>query len=463
MNRALVLLALPALLVANDGVDRYRKAVPNTFRLFPAPVAPEAGYQVLPRDMEGGADGDLRFRWAQPHAVALVQVAARAVAKDLGTGPHPMAIMDLSAENGDTPVDGRVPKGRHPGGSHDGGLNLDLGYYLTSLKGKVYTPDYAAATEHFERRPDGTWKDVPQCLGPADRLDVPRQARFFLELFRIDRASFGGDLLEEIGVDFQVRQPVLAQVRAWAQTGQFGADAGLVEAMERVFTSDEAEGWARTHHHHCHLRLRDLPLLGAHRKALEALRARARGEAQGMKAGLEAALLSTDLGRSVEVEWPGTVTEARFRLAGGAWTHAQPGDPRNRAVLELPESREAVAVTVEAEAQVDGRVATRTITLELPAQDPRLAVAVETSRLTGDAVEAAGQVRVRPRFPQAYLAWVTETALVVHRRGRAPEKVAVAGPGAEVVLDREGLERVDLRVLCSQRRALQVPLWVALR
>lgn len=455
----MLLLGLPALLVANDGLDRYRKAVPHAFRLFPDPVAPEAGYLVLPRDMEGGADGELRFRWAQPHAVALVQVAARAVAQDLGSGPHPMAIMDLSAENGDTPTDGRVPRGRHPGGSHDGGLNLDLGYYLTSLKGKVYTPDFAAATEHFERRPDGTWKDVPQCLGPADRLDFPRQARFFLELFRIDRASFGGDLLEEIGVDFQVRQPVLAQVQAWAATGQYGADAELLEAMARVLTSDEAEGWARTHHHHCHLRLRDLPLLGARRKAFEALRARARSEAQALKPGLETAILSTDLTRSVEVEWPGVVQGARFRVAGGAWTQAQPGDPRNRAVLDL--GNRTGQVTVEAEATQDGQRQTRHRVLELPPQEARLAVAVDPARLGGEVEAQGSQLKVRPRFPQAYLAWVTETALVVHRRGRAPEKVVVAGPGAEALLDREGVERVDLRVLCSQRRPLQVPLWVA--
>lgn len=463
-SRFLLLLGLPTLLVANDGVDRYRKAVPNTFRLFPQPATAAAGYQILPHDMQGGADGDIRFRWAQPHAVALIQVAARAVARDLGEGPHPMAIMDLSAENGDTPVEGTVPKGRHPGGSHDGGLNMDLGYYLTSLKGKLYTPDFAAATDHFERKADGSWKDVPQCLGPADRLDVARQARFFLELFRIDRDAFGSDLLEEIGVDFQVRQPVIAQVHTWASTGRFGASLDLAEAMERVMTCDEAEGWARTHHHHCHVRVRDLPLMGRHRKALETLKTRARMEERELQGQtrLQAALLSTDLARSVEVEWPSPIQEIQFRLPGGAWTHAQPGDPRNRAVLDLPTSGTAGQIKVEAQGKdAHGTPFIQTVTLDLPEQSPRLAVAVETSRLTGEARLEGETLKVRPQFPAAYLAWITETALVLHRRNQAPVKQVIDGPGQEVRLDAKDLERVDLRVLCSGRRPLVLPLWVA--
>lgn len=461
-----LLLAAASLLSANDGVDRYRKAVPNTFRLFPAPVSAASGYGILPRDMEGGADGDIRFRWAQPHAVDLVRVAARAVARDLGPAANPLLIMDLSAENGDTPADGRPARGRHPGGSHDGGLNLDLGYYLTSLKGKVYTPDFAAATEHFEQKTDGTWKDIPQCLGPADRLDVPRMARFFVECFRIDRDAFGGDLLEEIGVDFQVRQPVLEQVRTWSREGRFGADLALVDAMERVLTCDEAEGWARTHHHHLHLRLRDLPLLGRHRPALAALQARARAEEAELRGApsLHASLLTSDLTRSIEVELlpqPRPLKSLRFRVDGGPWKSAQPGDARNRAVLDLPARAAAGQAVVEAEAvEADGKRVSLHTTLDLPAQEDRLAVAVEAARLTGDVVLEGAQVRIRPHFPQAYLAWVTETALVVHRKGHAPEKRVVAGPGNEVTLNREGLTRVDLRVLCSGRRPIQVPLMV---
>ena len=41
----------------------------------------------MPRDMEGGADGDRAFRWARPTSIALIQVAAYRTAKALGTSP----------------------------------------------------------------------------------------------------------------------------------------------------------------------------------------------------------------------------------------------------------------------------------------------------------------------------------------------------------------------------------------
>ncbi|MCE1228374.1 MAG: hypothetical protein LWX11_02615 [Firmicutes bacterium] len=466
------LLLVGAALHGNDGWDRCRKNVPSTFQLFPQPISAQAGYGILPKDSEGGADGDVRFRWSQPHTQALVRMAARAVARDLGPGPHPLLIMDASAENGDTPVDFLpAPRGRHPGGSHDGGLNLDLGYYLTSLKGKVYTPDYAAATEHFQTRPDGTLRDVPQCLGSADRLDVPRQARFFVELFRVNREAFGGDLLEEIGVDFQVRQPVLAQVRAWSEKGTYGASPALVADMERVLTSDEAEGWAQTHHHHFHLRVRDIPLLGQHRAALEALQTLARREETELRQVsspvLTVALLSNDLHRSLEAELLPTgiaVKELNFRVDGGPWKHAQPGDARNRAVLELPDRRDAATCLVEAQGtDAAGKAFTLTQTVELPAQDPRLAIAVEASRLQAEVSETTEILKVRPRIPQPYHVWVTETALVLHRQGQAPEKRVLADPTAEITLDRlqpAPLQSVELRVLCSGRRAIQVPIWL---
>lgn len=473
-TRFACLLLLGVSLFGNDGFDRYRKAVPHTLQLFPQPISPQAGYGILERDMEGGADGEIRFRWAQPHAIALVRVAARAVARDLGPAPHPLLIMDASAENGDTPVDFLpAPRGRHPGGSHDGGLNLDLGYYLTSLKGKVYTPDFAAATEHFEPRPDGTWKDIPQCLGPADRLDVPRTTRFLVELFRIHRDAFGGDLLEEIGIDFQIRQPVLTHARAWALQGRYGATAALVADMERVLTSDEAEGWARTHHHHLHLRLRDLPLLGHHRAALAALQARARQEEAELRQekplALTATLLSTDLGRAVEAELLPTgavVRNLRFRLEGGGWRNAQPGDSRNRAVLDLPARSSAGKATVEAEGTgTDGKPFTLAHIVKLPAQDPRLGIAVNPLQLGAEVGESAATVRVLPRIPQPFFTWITETALVIHREGQAPERQVIEGH-QETTLDRlqpAPLTKVELRVLCSGRRALTVPVWVSLK
>ncbi len=466
----LALCLVGAALTANDGVDRYRKAVPNTFRLFPQPASPEAGYGILTKDMKGGADGDIRHRWAQPHAVDLVRVAARAVARDLGPGPHPLLIMDASSENGDTPVQfDPAPQGRHPGGSHDGGLNLDLGYYLTSLLGKVYTPDFAAATEHFEARPDGSLKDVPQCLGPANRLDVPRTARFFVEIFRLHREAFRCDLLEEIGVDFQVRQPVIAQVGQWAASGKYGASQAMVDDMELILTSDEAEGWARTHHHHFHLRIRDLPTLGMHRGAIAALRARARQEETELRAaaeakpGLAVSLLSTDLSRSLEAELLPTgvkVKDLRFRVDGSSWCHAQPGDPRNRAVLELPRTNASGKALVEAEGLgQDGKPFQLKVTVDLPEQDPRLGIAVDPGGLRANVNETPEGLRIQPRIPASFRAWVTETALVLHREGQKPER-QVLKDSQEQPVDAKGLTKVELQVICSGRKAVQVPIWI---
>lgn len=463
-------LAMGTALAANDGVDRYRKAVPNTFLLFPQPVSPDAGYGILSQDMRGGADGDIRHRWAQPHAVALVRVAARAVARDLGPGPNPLLIMDASSENGDTPVQfDPAPHGRHPGGSHDGGLNLDLGYYLTSLKGKVYSPDFAAATEHFETRPDGSLKDVPQCLGPADRLDVPRTARFFVELFRIHREAFHCDLLEEIGVDIQVRQPVIAQVRQWAAAGKYGASRTMADDMEMILTSDEAEGWARTHHHHLHLRIRDLPTLGTHRPAIAALRARARQEEAELCAAAETrprlavALLSTDLSRSLEAEllpMGAAVKDLRFRVDGSAWQHAQPGDPRNRAVLDLPGMTVAGIALVEAEG-LDryGKPIHLKASVELPEQSPRLGIAVDPAALRAEVAETPEGLHIQPRIPASFKAWVTETALVLHREGQKAERRVLEGDQAHRV-DAKCLTKVELQVICSGRKAVHVPIWI---
>ena len=480
-RRVTVFLALAlvsaAALGANDGVDRYRKATPNSFRLFSDPVSPRSGYGVLDRDMEGGADGELRFRWAQAHAVALVKVAAAATARDLGPAPHPLLVFDASAENGDTPVDlDPRPRGRHPGGSHDGGLNLDLGYYLTSLQGKVYTPDFAAGTEHFETGPDGKPKDVPILLGPADRLDAPRTARFTVELFRIHLSEFQGDLLEEVGMDFEVRKLVLEQARAWATKGQFGADATLVEEMERVLTSDVWNGWARTHHHHLHLRVRDLPPMGRHRPALDRLLARQRGDetellraARGQEGPcLRLELESTDLERAVEAELlpTGLVVEGlRFRLDGGEWRKAQPGDPRNRAVLEVPAGFHAEPRKARVEAEfVDARGRRQVLQAEqvLPPLDPRLQVAVEASRLGGAVSRDGDSLRVKASLPQPSLALVTEVALLVRREGREPEKVVLADPAQEAMLpDAASVRQVDLRVLCSGRRPLRTLLYLA--
>lgn len=208
-------LLLPCPSLANDGRNRYEGAVPTQLFHLDGPVSPEAGFRVLPADTPAGADGDPAYRWVERHALAILRLSCCATARALGPGPYPLSVFDLAAENGDTPVDFGVrgAQGRHPGGSHDGGLNLDLGYYLTSEKGQVEAQDPAACTAHYAaapgQPPGQPPKDENKCVGPPDRLDTDRQTLFLIEVVRLHRDRFGGDLLEAIGIDAKVRRAVL--------------------------------------------------------------------------------------------------------------------------------------------------------------------------------------------------------------------------------------------------------------
>lgn len=469
---------LGGMLLANDGVNRYRKVVPTTLHLFPQPVSPQAGYAMLDHDDESGADGDVRYRWAQRHAVALVRICAFETARDLGVGDHPLMVFDLSAENGDTAINwGEKPIGRHPGNSHDGGINLDLGYYLTSLAGRVRTPDYAACTEHYVRQTDGTWKDEFMCLDRADRLDTPRMSRFLLALFRIHLDCFGGGLLEEIGIDFQVRNQVLEQVSHWAQRGKYGSSPAIVSEMKRVFTCDAYEGWQKYHHHHVHLRLRDLDYAGSFRTPLEEILARDRQNesdlrrAQGEEGPfLRLSLLSTDLSRAIEAELLPTgehVANLRFRLDEGEWQGPEAADPRNRKVFDLPQvfSEQAGKAKVRAEF-TDSRGNRRSLEGELllPPLDVRLKIAIEPGRLNCTVSIDGGKIRLVPEFPAFYRNLLTQVSLVVTRSGgESPESVPLEGPGKEAVIessDDKPVILIELRAACAGRRVHLIPVYV---
>lgn len=379
---------------ANDGVDRYEGPTCTPLRLFDEPTTKAAGYRFLSRDFQGGADGDSAFRWAVDLGVALVRLSARKVAKTLGPGEYPMAIFDLSSENGDTPVsfsDSSAPQGRHPGGSHDGGWNLDLGYYLTSLDGREFTPDFAACTEHFSGEDDHP--DAYQCMGPADRLDVDRQALLFLELIRIHHEDFGDGLIEEIGIDARVQESVMARLAQWVRSRRHRATPALVEELSRRMTSDLYEGWARSHHHHLHLRLQRINSLGPRRPEVESLLSRerdldlelreSRGPALftrigscGLQRGLELSILGADEVRSVE-----------YRVGSGPWREpaSVEGGFRHVEGLTSRPGRASTRVTVEARVTLSSgaqQQLRRTVTL--PRQDPELWIAFR-----------AGQVRVR--------------------------------------------------------------------
>jgi hypothetical protein len=420
---ALLISLVSASAVANDGRDRYRVGYPNLFHHWHAPVAAGAGYRVLPEDMAGGADGDPAYRWAQEHAIAVVEIAAFETHRVMGPASYDMAIFDLSAENGDTPVDfgdvvrggkRRAPRGRHPGGSHDGGLNLDLGYYLTDLRGRVLEKDYAACTEHYAG--DGS-EDVNMCTGPADRLAVKHQAYLVLQLLKLHREPFAGRLLDEVGMDHEVATAVRDLLAGWGPA-KFGVIAQRLADFDAIVTSDRWGGWQRYHHHHLHLRIQPFRPTGEMRDAVRKVVRRAReirGELTAAGSSgpgvLDARLISYGLSRAIEVRAVRTsdaVESVRYRIDGGAWQPAD--DPRDdwRYVFDLPPGLRPVdgAVTVEAQVMVGDEPTMLSTKVYLPRQDPRLFVAFQPGDIDGTA-------RLRGRLIDASISYPPRLALLI--------------------------------------------------
>ncbi len=429
-----------ALITGNDGRDRYAGAYPNELWLFPDSPALMAGYRVLEKDGPGGADGDRTFRWAQAHAIALVRVAAYETQDKLGKCKFPMPIFDLSAENGDTPVGfepGKPPRGRHPGGSHDGGINMDLGYYLTSLEGLHFSPDHSACSDHFKENPKekGKPKDAYICNGPPDRLDVKRQSFFMLQLVQINRELFKGALLEQIGMDWKIQLAIMKQLKKWKSQKQFGVSTRDIDGMERLCTADSFDGWAYSHHHHIHLRLTGISVYGKYGSAFQRLFQRERDldrklPAAGAEPGtplLRARVYSYRMGRSVEAELLNDIspkTRVKFRVNDGPWVTADPAYwSRTRAMLPLPFAPGQDKSTVTVEAQTNhpksGRK-TASTTLHLPRQEPHLFVAVDPGKITGDVREVTRDGRNTLRFklsvPPAYRAYITGISFEIFRK-----------------------------------------------
>lgn len=310
--------------MANDGINVHKGDKWTLLQYFPEPSSVGMGYRVLPRDFEGGADGTPEYRWARPFSLAVIQYLAALVALELGVSPYPLAIYDICAENGDTPVEvnGKKLKGRHPGDSHDGGINLDIGYYLNDEKGVKYTPDFSACTMHF----DDKGNDTNICTAKADRLDVPRQAYFYLNLFRINRDIFGGKLIKEIGIDREVEKKVLEQVRQWISTNHGGASENLLGEMKKIFTNDPFEGWAKFHHHHTHIRFYPVDEVAGSKSPVDVImrmRDTLVKRASKDKAMIKGGVYSYNLERFVEFELDGMKSEeiksCQFRLNGGSW------------------------------------------------------------------------------------------------------------------------------------------------
>ncbi len=484
------LLVLPLLTSsagANDGRDRYRRSQPNLLQLFPDPGLAGSGYRMLAADAPGGADGDDAFRWARPHAIALVRIAARRTYQQMGSALVPMAIFDASAENGDTPIQwtpGKPPRGRHPGGSHDGGLNLDLGYYLTSTVGQRYTPDHAACTDHFSpTKPDAKPRDAYQCLGPPDRLDTDRQTFFLLRVLLLDQQLFSGRLIENIGIDRQIRDVVLDRAATWARRRRHGATRALVARLKQVCTADRWEGWARSHHHHVHLRLRDghdgsgrQRLLAIEREIDAAAGAKDPVGRWGKKQvpHLRVRLLSYGLQRAVELELlaaPGQQHEAGLAVAfrvttgDGRWTAPDPAAlGRIRAVLDLPQGFRPTAKPLVVQARLvrsAGDELPIKAALIAPRSEPWLAIAIDSSQLWGVARPLRRGLELTVVMPQAYRALITGVTYRVHRaKGWVDEVVGDPRHPAFVGRTRASHPRlIEARVLASGRQTINVPVY----
>jgi hypothetical protein len=460
----LLVLFLAGAAHANDGVDRYAGPEPVAlYHLGAPPAGAPVLYTLLAHDGPGGADGEARFRWARDYALSLVVVALSHVHDTLGPAALPPVVFDLSAENADTPVDfsGTAPAGRHPGGSHDGGVNLDLGYYLTSTEGRRFSPDYAACSEHAV---DGA--DVFRCTGPADRLDVNRQAMFLIEVFKLHQGLFLGELVREVGVDARVADAVLERARGWARDGLHGVTDGLVDDLASRLTSDPFDGWERHHHHHLHLRLAVLDPYGPRRlaqHALHELEVRAlegRGD-EPNRVLVRLGVLGLDRFAEVLISRPSpTLAKVLVSADAKTWVEAVPGE-RFRAQVDLgrsglaPDGRASQALLYVQLRYRDGREQIETRALPLPPGHPALAVQVRAEAFAVRRVREAGGLWLEVEFPAVFDALVTGLAFAP---GPSERPRPIDAASRRLRLDGEGEISGDLLVTLSGRFVLRIPM-----
>ncbi len=497
---AILLLVFQFCLTANDGRDRYAGIHYNEMWLFPDSPELMAGYRVLAKDGPGGADGDRAFRWAGAQAVAFVRLAAYETEKILGKGNHPMPVFDLSAENGDTPVGfsaDKPPVGRHPGGSHDGGLNLDLGYYQTSLEGLYFSPDHSACTNHFKapKKKGEKPKDAYICNGPADRLDVPRQAFFMLQLFRMNRDLFKGEFLEQIGMDWEIQKAIVDQLTKWVTEGKYGARLQDLDDMKAICTADRFEGWAGSHHHHLHLRLRHISLYGKHRagfqqlfeaeRFIDHLLLTAKRDSQGP--ALRARLYSYRMQRTIDTEVLGRLPDGasvRFRVAGAKWLPADPAYwKRKRAVLSLPMIFHNKERTVNVEAEItvpgedkeglegkgkNGDKQVLSATVILPRMEPYLFVSVDPKKLGATYERSGDQWKLKAEIPEVYRTYVTGVYFDVYRNGKGFKSHEASimdfsftlNDGKNNPASTAPIQLIRARVVLSSRMSVKIPIYV---
>ena len=153
----------------------------------------------------------------------LVRYAAEQTAQTF-EGTNPLALMDMSQADGDTP--GRmVDSLRHPEGTHVDGNDIDIAYYQTGEDnlGRAVCDN------------DGYY-----CTGDPTLMDAERTAFFMVKLMESPH-------LRVIGVD----TAIAAEVNTAAEALE---DEGLLESGQRARLASYmayGDGWP-FHHHHMH-------------------------------------------------------------------------------------------------------------------------------------------------------------------------------------------------------------------
>ncbi len=483
-------------ILACDGRDRYAKPGSATdLYFFPAPMSEMCGYRILPpeTDDDGDADNERGFHWARAHSIALIRLAAYNTVRRFGPGPYDLAIFDLSAENGDTPISmkpGKPARARHPGNSHDGGINLDLSYYLTSLEGVQDDEDYAACSDHYlppdpektESEDSGDEpRDAYQCRSAPDRLDLERQSYFFIQLFHLDQTYFNGEFIGPIGIDWEIQKVVLSQLETWKSQERYGVDDELIERIKGIFTANRYGGWARFHHHHIHLRLNDLPYRGIYRtgidRILEDERAmdleilhQIRPHWQSL---LRTRVSSYAMSRAVEMEViPGkSIETVQFRTGSGEWIESDPADfSRLHATDDLPGGPDFSETHISIQARItytDGSREALEDIISLPARPPHLYIPVDPARVTTEWNLSEGNWTLTVDYPKIYDCYVTGIVFEVHRNdGKATtvEKLKPETGDRSVTFTEQETDNpiclIRARLICSGSLSVKVPVYI---
>ncbi len=153
----------------------------------------------------------------------LVDYAAAEVAAAF-PGTNPLALMDMSEDDGSTPGT-MVSSLRHPEGTHVEGNDMDIAYYQTGAdnSGRVVCEN------------DGYF-----CTEPPNILDAERSAYFMAMLFSSDNVRV-------IGVDTLIAEDLFDAADDLLATGM------ITQSQRNSFDSEMAygEGWP-FHHHHLH-------------------------------------------------------------------------------------------------------------------------------------------------------------------------------------------------------------------